>query len=226
MKFKTYKGGDLKGLYAVTRKLDGVRVHMDRKNGATSRAGKPLYNVPGDLPEGVYECYVGSWEATVSALRTKLGAPLLREFFFRLTGPRDSRLVIDHVSNPTHAEIQAYFEAVRKHGDEGLVLVNMDDGTYIKVKDKETHDVKITDVIAGTGKHLGRLGALVTARGNVGTGFTDQQRQDLWLWHTTGHNGEFDEELVGKVIEVECMSLTPGGKFRHPRFVRLREDKA
>ncbi len=31
--------------------------------------------------------------------------------------------------------------------------------------------------------------------------------------------------IVGKTIEIACMGLTPDGRFRHPRFIRLRLDK-
>ena len=50
--------------------------------------------------------------------------------------------------------------------------------------------------------------------GDIGTGFTDQERE------------QFTEEfIINKTIEVSCMMLTPDGKFRHPRYERLREDK-
>jgi ATP-dependent DNA ligase len=29
----------------------------------------------------------------------------------------------------------------------------------------------------------------------------------------------------GPIIEVECMGLTPSGKFRHARYLRVRWDK-
>ena len=82
---------------------------------------------------------------------------------------------------------------------------------WLKVKSSDTFDVQVTDVVPGRGKHTGRMGALMTERGKVGTGFTDAQRSEVWQ--------------AGEIIEVECMSLTPSGKFRHPRFVRRRFDK-
>jgi len=48
--------------------------------------------------------------------------------------------------------------------------------------------------------------------GNVGTGLTDDQRRQFWA-------------KPPLTIEVECMELTPDGKFRHPRFKRERFDK-
>ena len=97
-------------------------------------------------------------------------------------------------------------------GYEGLVIFT--DKYMYKVKPEETFDVVVTGVIPGAGKHLGRMGALTTEMGDVGTGFTDIERE------------QFTEEfIVNQTIEVSCMMLTPDGKFRHARFCRLREDK-
>jgi ATP-dependent DNA ligase len=74
--------------------------------------------------------------------------------------------------------------------------------------------VKITGLQAGLGKHQGKLGAFLTDMGKVGTGLTDHERV---LYNTP--------DMIGQIIEVECMELTDDGKFRHPRFVRLRFDK-
>ena len=89
---------------------------------------------------------------------------------------------------------------------------------WIKVKPEETHDVTITGFGEGTGKHLGRLGYVTTAKGAVGTGFTDTEREFLWAESKA-------QRLVGQVIEVSCMQFTPDGQFRHPFFVRMRPDK-
>ena len=80
-------------------------------------------------------------------------------------------------------------------------------------------DVTITDYAEGEGKHRGRLGFVTTANGAVGAGFTDQERELLWAEAQAGI-------LVGQVIEVSCLELTPDRKFRHPFFVRMRPDKS
>jgi ATP-dependent DNA ligase len=49
--------------------------------------------------------------------------------------------------------------------------------------------------------------------GKVGTGFSDAMRKEDW------------NSRIGEFIEVECMQLTPDGKFRHPRFLKRRWDK-
>jgi DNA ligase-1 len=102
-------------------------------------------------------------------------------------------------------------------GDEGLVLQQGE--VRLKVKPKQSYDVPVTGIIAGKGKHAGRMGALITPMGNVGTGFSDAQRKEFAALFADGP-GDFQH-----IIEVEAMGLTPAGKFRHPRFVRVRWDK-
>jgi ATP-dependent DNA ligase len=62
------------------------------------------------------------------------------------------------------------------------------------------------------------LGFVTTAKGDVGSGFTDIERETLWAEAKA-------DRLVGQVIEVSCMQLTPNSQFRHPSFVRMRPDK-
>jgi ATP-dependent DNA ligase len=72
--------------------------------------------------------------------------------------------------------------------------------------------------LGGVDGPSGRLGYLVTPYGDVGTGFSDQDRAALWGEALAG-------TLIGQVVEVSCMEFTPDGKFRHPRFLRVRHDK-
>jgi hypothetical protein len=223
---KVWNGKALTGAWDVTIKVDGVRAFVDSSPSVcdaghppikrvTSRAGKPLYNLD-HLPDGDYEIFAGSWNKSVSLVRRKKkGAPVPAEFAYSLQ-PLDPRLYHDTVLDPTPEYINNALAYVLARGDEGLVLRPVGDDNpdnWLKVKNKETHDVKVTGVIAGKGKHAGRMGALVTDRGNVGTGFTDTERRSLIY------------NVIGQTIEVECMGLTPAGKFRHPRFLRLRFDK-
>jgi ATP-dependent DNA ligase len=46
---------------------------------------------------------------------------------------------------------------------------------------------------------------------------SDAQREEFWE-----HGGA---NIIGKMIEVECLELTEYDKMRHPRFLRIREDK-
>ena len=124
----------------------------------------------------------------------------------------DKRLIVGVYDTITPLEVAHLFEVAKTQGLEGLIIES--EGVLYKVKGTETYDVPVIGVQEGTGRNLGRMGALLTPMGKVGGGFTDAHRE---LYY---------KDIIGKIIEVECMELTPDGKFRHPRFVRLREDKA
>jgi ATP-dependent DNA ligase len=130
--------------------------------------------------------------------------------------PLDHRLHSGTMTNPTSDDILAQVQRANDLGYEGLVLRQGD--VWIKIKPAETHDVAITGFVEGRGKHLGRLGYVTTAKGDVGSGFTDTEREILWAEAQAG-------TLVGQVIELSCMQFAPAGQFRHPFFVRMRPDK-
>lgn len=204
MKFKTYKGETLQNV-SVSFKIDGVRAH--RVEGEiVSRAGKPLHNIPALYD--VCEVFLGDWATTVSAVRTVDGALIGKEFLYSLE-PIDPRLHIGFYEELTKKEVELLMKGATDSGYEGLVI-NCGDVRY-KVKSKETYDVKVQYQIPGKGKHLGKMGALMTEMGKIGTGFSDKDRE---------------LDYTDLIVEVECMSLTPKGKFRHPRFKRVRYDKA
>jgi ATP-dependent DNA ligase len=129
--------------------------------------------------------------------------------------PLDARLRWGTLTSPTAHDILTQLQRANDHGYEGLVLRQGD--RWVKVKPEETHDATITGFAEGKGKHFGRLGYVKTAKGDVGTGFADIEREILWEAKA--------ERLVGQVVEVSCLQLTLGGQFRHPFFVRMRPDK-
>lgn len=194
----------------ISYKVDGVRaLRVDGK--WVSRNNKPLYNLD-ELPEEYedVEVFKTDWSTSVSLCRTKKGMPVKELEVFSLHPSLDARLVAGHKGSMTAEEIEEELHKAREKGYEGLVLRTAD--KWIKVKHKETYDVEVIGVLPGSGKHTGKMGALVTRMGNVGTGFTDKQR-------------ELFQIKTPKIIEVECMELTPSGVFRHPRFIRERWDK-
>lgn len=96
---------------------------------------------------------------------------------------------------------------------------------WMKMKPEETEDIIVSSLKRGTGKYAGTLGALICHRvlkgGKLGarvqvSGMTDAQR-DVW-W-------SYPKRIVGKMIEVAFHEATEIGKLRHPRFVRVRDDK-
>lgn len=206
MKFRLYKGETLYNV-TVTLKIDGIRAH-NTPDGPVSRSNKPLYNLKMPKSIQVAEIFAGTWEETVTAVRTIEGTPVPKEYIYSLSPKMDERLIVGEYDRLTFKDVETIFRKYKKDY-EGLVLYS--DGKMYKVKDKETYDVEVTDIQPGKGKHEGRMGALITTMGKVGTGFTDAVREEDWQ--------------PGMIIEVECMELTPAGKFRHPRFVRRRYDK-
>lgn len=234
-KVGTWNGKDLKGTWHVTIKIDGVRAlwqapdHRgdNTKRGWFSRADKPLYNIPEpDIceqypfwwPGDNCELYLGNLADTVRACRTKHLKPdtprITHEHLYSLN-PIDPRLDLGLVENPTAEWLTSKLATVNGQGFEGLVL--RQGNKWLKVKPHDTYDVRVLSVHEGTGKHAGRLGYVTTHLGDVGTGWSDLERS-TW-WHQR-------HRMPGVTIEVECMQLTPDGKFRHARFIRERFDKS
>jgi DNA ligase-1 len=92
---------------------------------------------------------------------------------------------------------------------------------WLKVKDSDTIDGEIVDVVEGSGKCAGMAGCVIVRCGrrnvSVGTGMDDATRRELLANRS---------QLIGKVAEVDFQMKTPKGSLRHPVFVRVRSDKA
>jgi DNA ligase OB-like domain len=223
IKAKNWSGKDLKGLWHVTIKIDGVRTLWNGE-AWVSRADKPLYNLPAFDGRADCETYCGDatmtsaqrFKQTITQIRAKTKArPITADQLYSLN-PLDPRLMLGGLNDPTAETINRLLAEQVAKGFEGLVLRQGD--VWLKVKPIETYDVPVTAVCAGQGKHAGRMGYLVTPMGDVGTGFTDEERQEWW-------DKSVERLRLRTVIEVECMKLTDDGKFRHPRFLHIRIDK-
>jgi len=96
---------------------------------------------------------------------------------------------------------------------------------WLKLKPFIEVSLTVTAVEEGTGRNVGKLGALVCEGAddgrdilvNVGSGFTDSDRNSYWVNR---------EEVVGKVVEVRADAITQNqdGSYslRFPRFIRFR----
>lgn len=134
------------------------------------------------------------------------------------------------VSYPHEAE--AYFNEVFAKGEEGIILKNLNSvwedkrsKGLIKFKGELEADMKVVGWEEGTGKNVGRLGALViesedgVIQTNVGTGFSDEQRASFT-----------PENIIGKIVSVIYNArIKSKGDAKErlflPRFIEVREDK-
>jgi DNA ligase-1 len=117
-------------------------------------------------------------------------------------------------------------------GYEGIMLKDPTAGykckrsvAWLKLKPFIEVSLTVTAVEEGTGKNIGRLGALVCEGEddgrrilvNVGSGFSDDDRVAYWTSR---------EEVVGKVVEVRADAITQNQdgtySLRFPRFLRFR----
>ena len=117
-------------------------------------------------------------------------------------------------------------------GYEGIMIKAVDapyeckrSSFWMKWKPVMTVDLNIVGFEEGTGRNLGRLGAIIcegvdndrNIRVNVGSGLSDADRDEYW--HSR-------DDLLGRVVEVAADSVTQNqdGSYslRFPRFVRFR----
>ena len=226
MKYIDWDGKDIKITQPamLTVKLDGICCIIDRERGyCVSRAGKRLrhtdliYEYFKDTKHEAGEIYLGSFKDTISAVRSIEGDEIPLNCFFTHTPSTllHSQLLIRYIMVDTivpATHLNELLTTLVQQGYEGMVY--HEETRRVKIKPKVTYDVKITGVLSGKGKYIHKLGAFATDMGNVGTGFTDGERERY-----------YNDELMGKMIEVAAMELTESGKFRHPRFIRMRPDK-
>lgn len=117
-------------------------------------------------------------------------------------------------------------------GYEGIMIKDPDapyeckrTASWLKLKPFIEVSLEVIDVEEGTGRNIGKLGALVcsgsdlgkTITVNVGSGFSDSDRDSFW---TNRHL------LSGQVVEIraDAVTLNQDGTYslRFPRFLRFR----
>ena len=131
-------------------------------------------------------------------------------------------------------EAQRIFEKFLAEGQEGTILKSTTNiwedkrsKEQIKFKGELECDLKIVAFEEGTGKNVGRLGALVVESDdgviqvNVGSGYLDTQRDEFW---------KDRKNLLGKIVTVKYNARIKdkGGNVERlflPIFIELREDK-
>jgi DNA ligase-1 len=162
----------------------------------------------------------------------------------RLTGWKDlwreetpNVQVLDHeLVDLDTDEGQAKFKEINEQavigGYEGIMIKDPDapyeckrTTSWLKLKPFIEVSLEVIDVEEGTGRNVGRLGALVCEgnddarhiRVNVGSGFSDSDRDTFWNSRNS---------LFGKIVEVRADAVTQNqdGSYslRFPRFLHFR----
>lgn len=118
-------------------------------------------------------------------------------------------------------ESDGYDGAIIRRKDAPWTKGASKNGEAIKVKPVRSLDLAAVGWFPGKGKHEGRAGGITVIYNgvttDVGTGFTDREREDIAR----------DPEgfMLYRIAEVEFMELTADGKLREPRFKGWRYDK-
>jgi len=131
-----------------------------------------------------------------------------------------------------HDVMRRFAEASVEQGYEGIMIKSLDApyqckrvDAWMKWKPTITVDLTIVGFEEGTGRNEGRLGAIIyegvdndrNIRVNVGTGFSDRDREDFWAQRA---------QLMGMIGEVEADAVTQNQdgtySLRFPRHVRFR----
>lgn len=202
---------------SVYTKLDGVCCIYDG-NEWRSTAFNKLFNLPSGMERGIYECFLGSWNKSISAVKTQSNSPPIHPNCLFRIGPDkvDNRLFVGNFTFLTKLIADKLLQDAVDHGHEGIIIHcwYMGRRRIFKHKKQRTLDVLVLQSLSGKGKHAGRMGALMTTHGKVGTGFSDEEREQFT-----------PEFIVGKMIEVSCAQINESGVMSQAKFIRLREDK-
>ena len=133
-------------------------------------------------------------------------------------------------------EYKDYNKKMVEAGYEGIMIKDPEakyeckrSASWLKQKPFIEVSLAVTEVEEGTGRNLGRLGALVcegqddgkSIKVNVGSGFSDSQRSEFW---------NSRDAIPGQVVEVRADAITQNqdGSYslRFPRFLRFRGFRA
>jgi DNA ligase-1 len=149
--------------------------------------------------------------------------------------PNVKALAFENVDLAT-AEGQLRFKEINAQavagGYEGIMIKDPEAGyeckrsvAWLKLKPFIEVSLAVVAVEEGTGRNIGKLGALVCEgedngqriEVNVGSGFTDSNRDTYWSGRDT---------LIGNIVEVRADAVTQNQdgtySLRFPRFLRFR----
>ena len=128
-----------------------------------------------------------------------------------------------------------YNKSAVENGYEGIMIKDLNAAyeckrstAWLKLKPFIEVSLEVIEIEEGTGRNVGRLGAFVCSgdddgkriKVNVGSGFSDSNRDSFWASHVENDN------IVGQIVEVRADAVTQNqdGSYslRFPRFLRFR----
>ena len=144
-------------------------------------------------------------------------------------------MLVDLDTTEGHDVMRRFAEASVEQGYEGIMIKSQDapyeckrSSFWMKWKPVIEVSLEVVDVEEGTGRNAGRLGALVCSgtddgrdiRVNVGSGFSDELRDQLWHAHINGNS------VVKQIVEAQADAVTQNQdgtySLRFPRFKSFR----
>ena len=134
----------------------------------------------------------------------------------------------------SQTDVQRVYARHLADGWEGVIIKTLTGAytfkrnkTWMKLKPFGSADLKVVGAFEGNGKYAGMLGGLIcegahdgkTVHVEVGSGFTDYQRESFW---------RFRGDVIGKLAEVRFQAMIKAQdseiwSLRFPTFLRLRE---
>jgi DNA ligase-1 len=147
----------------------------------------------------------------------------------------ETPMLVDLDTEEGHTQMTNYANECVEDGYEGIMIKDRF-GVYeckrstawLKWKPVITVDLSVVAVEEGTGRNVGKLGALVCEgidqdkiiHVNVGSGLTDKDREEFWY---------AKDNLIGRVVEIKADAVTKNQdttsdvySLRFPRFERFR----
>ena len=176
----------------------------------------------------------GTWDKT-QTLRTQM----LKAWYEQHKTNLNAVTVLDHeIVDLGTPEGQTTYTEVNKRavegGYEGIMIKDIDASyeckrshAWLKLKPFIEVSLEIKATEEGTGRNVGKLGALIceglddgkTIKTNVGSGLTDDNRDQFW---------KHKDQLIGQIVEVRADAVTKNQdseqeySLRFPRFMRFR----
>lgn len=148
------------------------------------------------------------------------------------------QIEVDLGSYVGELQFKQYNKDAIEAGYEGIMIKDVDatyeckrSASWLKMKPFIEVSLTVTAVEEGTGKNVGKLGALICEgeddgkkiQVNVGSGLTDDQRAEFWA---------DQQDLLGQIVEIRADAATLNQdssaiySLRFPRFLRFRGFKA